>query len=240
MSQIIKIQHPYLVRIFDYEVSDENLIFIMPFCQNGDLIDEIKRNPKPNLNDIERILFPIIDALHYLHVELKMTHRDIKPRNILLNSERFPMLVDIDSGKISQFSTKMQTVIGTLTYMAPEVRDAHLKGRGFSKINYFKADMFSVGITMLHYIDSAKFKSLPFFENQISQLNLEPQLLLLFIEDIQKERKLPMSIYLLLKEILKWDASERNDAIQIWEKFGDVIYEIIIIIRKSRKKSRSQ
>lgn len=42
----------------------------------------------------------LVDALDYLHNNVKIVHRDIKPSNILLDESGAPMLVDFGKSQI--------------------------------------------------------------------------------------------------------------------------------------------
>ena len=73
-------------------------------------------------------------ALTYLH-KIGITHRDIKPDNILVVNQD-PLIVklsDFGLSKIVSEGTLLQTFCGTLLYCAPEVYpDYHRYGRGYS------------------------------------------------------------------------------------------------------------
>jgi serine/threonine protein kinase len=50
---------------------------------------------------ISRIMFQIISGIHYLHSVRQQMHRDIKPDNILINSE-------LGEAKLSDFGISKQ------------------------------------------------------------------------------------------------------------------------------------
>jgi len=124
--QIMKsISHPNVVQYVDYQDKDQYLYIIMEFVPGGNLQRYL--NNYGNLTEplAKRMSAQVFNALSYLH-EKKITHRNIKPGNILL--------ADLDSAsftvKLSDFSlsevmrsdgTLLTGFCGTLLYCAPEV-----------------------------------------------------------------------------------------------------------------------
>lgn len=59
--------------------------------------------------------------MKYLHKDLKIIHRDIKPGNILINSQGDVKISDLGiCGKIENTKDQINTWVGTLSYMSPE------------------------------------------------------------------------------------------------------------------------
>ena len=88
------------------------------------------------------ITIQILQGLQYLHKEKKVIHRDIKPHNILLNTNGAVKIADFGvSGVIQNTIDCMTSWIGTATYMSPE----RLLGE-----NYFAdIDIWSLGMVLL-------------------------------------------------------------------------------------------
>ena len=62
----------------------------------------------------------MLNALHYLHTELQVIHRDVKPSNILLNRNGAVKICDFGiSGKLVNSVAKSQ--VGAQLYMAVSV-----------------------------------------------------------------------------------------------------------------------
>lgn len=95
----------------------------MEFVPYGDLTPYT--NSKSTLAEYlcQIIAHQICDALRYLH-QSKVTHRDIKPDNILIKSQD-PLVVKLSDFGLSKVVTNedefLKTFCGTLLYCAPEI-----------------------------------------------------------------------------------------------------------------------
>ena len=89
----------------------------------------------------------LLDCLTFLH-ERCVTHRDIKPDNVLVELvSRFKVVLsDFGLSKVVTDTTLLQTFCGTLKYLAPEVFP-------FSKVDYGPpADIWSLGVMALEWL----------------------------------------------------------------------------------------
>ncbi|KAK0633410.1 hypothetical protein B0T14DRAFT_67731 [Immersiella caudata] len=126
MNIMSRIKHPNIVEYVEHLDWDERiLIIIMEFIPGGDLgrmINEL--GPLPEF-DAQIIGKQLLDALGYLH-KMNITHRDVKPDNILVASQE-PLIVKLTdfglSKAIDNEETFLRTFCGTLLYCAPEVYD---------------------------------------------------------------------------------------------------------------------
>ncbi|EMC93435.1 hypothetical protein BAUCODRAFT_125292 [Baudoinia panamericana UAMH 10762] len=136
--QIMKsISHPNIVRYVDYQDHANHLYIIMEFVPCGDLQRYLNlKGPLPEHAGLQ-MAHQVFDSLDYLHAK-KITHRDIKPDNILLaNLELSNFSVKLSdfglSKMVSDNETFLKTFCGTLLYCAPEVfpmYDERATGRG--------------------------------------------------------------------------------------------------------------
>ena len=82
-----------------------------------------------------------------------ITHRDIKPPNMLVTSNGRIKLADFGSSKQIDGETA-QTILGTLNYLSPEVNQIYrnmMRGaQNRESYDPFKSDMYSLGVTTLH------------------------------------------------------------------------------------------
>ena len=122
---IARLKHPHIVRIMEYDVADNIPFLIMEYAPNGTLR---QRHPKGSVLSPATIVpyvKQVAAALQYAH-DQKLIHRDVKPENMLLGYRDTVLLSDFGLAIIVQSSRdRLQTVAGTVTYMAPE----QLQGR---------------------------------------------------------------------------------------------------------------
>jgi serine/threonine protein kinase len=94
----------------------------MEYVPGGELSTYLQTTGKLPEDMVRPVARQILHALHYLH-KRKITHRDIKPDNILIASLD-PLKVklsDFGLSKVVQEETFLKTFCGTLLYCAPEV-----------------------------------------------------------------------------------------------------------------------
>ena len=122
--RIIKsLKHPHIVKYCDYQDERDNLYIIMEYVAHGDMSAYMAQGPVPE--DLTRsISRQLCQALKYIHDE-GVTHRDIKPDNILI-AVQDPMVVKLTDFGLSKLAdgpggAPMKTFCGTLLYCAPEV-----------------------------------------------------------------------------------------------------------------------
>ena len=122
-----KMKHPNILSIKEVYEDSKTISLVMEYCAHGDLFDYITKNPQEKLDDINTIdiLVQILNAINYLHNEVKVSHRDIKPENFLITmtEKNRPLIKLIDFGMAQYIKKgqKMRGKIGTTMYMAPEI-----------------------------------------------------------------------------------------------------------------------
>lgn len=121
------IRHSHIVDYIDYHETPTHLYIIMEYIRYGDLGHWMTSTPGmirtlPE-SSARTMTMQVLDALSYLH-QKNVTHRDIKPDNILIYSEE-PFNVKLTDFGLSKMvkdtTTFLKTFCGTLLYCAPEV-----------------------------------------------------------------------------------------------------------------------
>ncbi|WP_298446523.1 serine/threonine-protein kinase [Gordonia sp. (in: high G+C Gram-positive bacteria)] len=115
-----KLHDPHVIPIHDYGEIDGQLYLDMRIVRGDDLRALVRQGPVPAERAVD-IVSQIAGALDSAH-DAGLTHRDVKPENILLDKGGFAYLVDFglvqSAGQTSLTATG--AAIGSFNYMAPE------------------------------------------------------------------------------------------------------------------------
>ncbi|KAG9242315.1 hypothetical protein BJ878DRAFT_178598 [Calycina marina] len=118
------IKHPNIVQYIEHIDWEDRIFIVMEYVGGGDLAALIKDHGPLEEEKAKIVAAQLLDALKYLHKK-NITHRDIKPDNIMISSlDPFQIkLADFGLSKmvLNEDHTFMQTFCGTLLYCAPEV-----------------------------------------------------------------------------------------------------------------------
>ncbi|KAI1001867.1 Serine/threonine-protein kinase [Podosphaera aphanis] len=113
-------RHPFVVKLFYAFQDEEKLYLILEYAQGGELFTHLMQAHMFSEPVAAFYMAEMVLALDYLHCELGVIYRDLKPENCLLDSEGHLLLTDFGLSKISA-DDKCNSILGTVEYMAPEV-----------------------------------------------------------------------------------------------------------------------
>jgi len=113
------LDHPNVCRVHGLEEHEGRAFIVMAFVEGESLARRIRSGLK--LGEALDIAIQVGEALKAAH-ERGILHRDVKPANILVGAEGTAKLTDFGIAFVRDRSrlTLPGTVMGTLTYMAPE------------------------------------------------------------------------------------------------------------------------
>lgn len=115
-----RLVHPRIVQIYDYIEDNEAAYIVMELVNGKTLAQHLNKQEKFGLHEIGQIVSQILDGIGYAHAH-GVVHRDMKPANILVNSDGRIKIMDFGVAHVdSSTMTRVGDVIGTPSYMSPE------------------------------------------------------------------------------------------------------------------------
>mmetsp|Transcript_5320 Transcript_5320/g.5276 ORF Transcript_5320/g.5276 Transcript_5320/m.5276 type:complete len:510 (+) Transcript_5320:194-1723(+) len=151
-------RHPFIVGL-KYAFQTQNKLFlILDYCPGGDLGSHIAREKRFSETRARIYLCEILVALEELH-KRDIIFRDLKPDNVVLDSEGHAMLTDFGlskEGVLDNFSAK--SFCGSVAYLAPEM----LKRQGHGKA----VDWYLLGVLLYEMLVGIP----PYFSHNKDQL----------------------------------------------------------------------
>ncbi|XP_022769716.1 G-type lectin S-receptor-like serine/threonine-protein kinase SD2-2 [Durio zibethinus] len=143
------IQHVNLVRLRGFCSENSHRLLVYDYMPNGPLSAYLRRDCPHLCWDVRvRVAVGTARGIAYLHEECRdcIIHCDIKPENILLDSDYMAKVSDFGLAKLvgRDFSRVLATMRGTWGYVAPE----WISGLAITP----KADVYSYGMTLLELI----------------------------------------------------------------------------------------
>jgi serine/threonine protein kinase len=116
-----EVSHRHVVPVLDQGEHEGVPYLAQKFVGNGTLEDAIKKTGTVDVATAVRVCGQIAEGLDALHAK-GLFHRDVKPANILLDTDGTAYITDFGLAKDSQGSllTRPGQALGSLDYMAPE------------------------------------------------------------------------------------------------------------------------
>lgn len=115
-----RLNHRGIVSVYQFG-EDAGLAYIaMEYVPGYSLRQYIARAPRFGRDDVLCLMVQLLDALHYAHMH-GVIHRDIKPANLLVSDDGRLKITDFGIARIESTQlTRVNTVVGSPGYMAPE------------------------------------------------------------------------------------------------------------------------
>ncbi|OHT02131.1 CAMK family protein kinase [Tritrichomonas foetus] len=209
LHTIMSLNHPNIIRIFNYFIESSNLYLVFEYCPGGSIQDIIDNSSLTlSKKKLIRYFRQIVEAIHFCQSK-NIAHHDIKPGNILLDTYDRPKLADFGlSFKYETQEAFSMNFDGSLQFMAPEL---------ISRVAYdpFKADIWSLGITFYMMIS----KTSPWNYTTSNPTNKEELQKAIVEGNIMYPPTMKKKFVELLKKMLVVDISQRATMNDLLESF---------------------
>ena len=136
-----RMSHHNIVNLLDVGREGEFRYLVLEYISGNTLKDIIKEKGALNPNTAIQITIRILSALQHAH-DNGIIHRDIKPQNVLVNTNGHIKVADFGIARITNTKTisKKDMVIGSVHYSSPE------QARG--SVVQATSDIYSTGIVL--------------------------------------------------------------------------------------------
>ena len=147
--EILKtVHHPNIVKFYTSFEKEKMTYIVIEYVAGKTLDQVIQESAKKKEHIPEKIVWKImielLSGLTYLHEEVKIIHRDIKPDNILVTDNNHVKITDfgisaINRDDINDTVRFHNSAMGPILFMAPEI--------GKEETYSFKVDVWMLGLT---------------------------------------------------------------------------------------------
>jgi serine/threonine protein kinase/tetratricopeptide (TPR) repeat protein len=136
-----QVTHKNVIRIFDLGEADGIKFISMDYIEGQNLRSLLKEKGKFTPRETTAIIIQVCQALDAAHTE-GVVHRDLKPQNIMIDSQGNARVMDFGIAHSTEFSGMTQTgaLLGTPAYMSPE------QAKGLKADE--RSDLFALGIIL--------------------------------------------------------------------------------------------
>ena len=152
-----RLHHPNVLNLLGHYENTNYMHLALELCSGGEVFEKIAEGMTEC--DAANITYQTLLAIRHCH-DNNIVHRDLKPQNLLL---KFPVhnldnaqlkVVDFGASLVYTDVTKrrggIHEIMGTISYMAPEVFMARTKGYDYH------CDLWSVGVILYQMITGEK------------------------------------------------------------------------------------
>ncbi len=139
-----KLNHPHIVQIYDAVVEDQCSYIVMEYVEGGTLEKFCRPDTLLDIREVAEIIFKCVRALAFAQ-RLGLTHRDIKPGNILHNEGTEIKIADFGAAINRVSDRTMITNVGSPAYMAPELVTGSAEASHLT-------DIYALGVVMYYML----------------------------------------------------------------------------------------
>src|SRR3954454_19747056 len=195
---VAQLSHPNIVTVIDRGESDAQQYIVFEYVDGESLKQLVDRaGPLPARRVVE-LGVQMADALAFAH-QHGLVHRDVKPQNVLINSEGEARVTDFGIARsldVEHGVTQTGTVLGTSNYLSPE----QARGQTVTPAT----DVYSLGVVLYELLTGeVPFPGETFVAVAMKHINEEPPSVL------EKRPDTPARLVYIVERALAKDPADR-------------------------------
>ncbi len=197
-----EVNHPNVVRAYDYFKEGDLIAYTMEYVAGGDLADRLNEEELISIADSISMLKQMASGLFAIH-KVGIIHRDLKPENILLSNDASIKITDFGIARSAKGPrlTDHGGIVGTFAYVSPEyLEHGTLDNR---------SDIYSIGVLAYEMVvGSAPHDGNNVIESMHAKLSTDPK------EPVHLRNGCPKSLSNVIMKALARDPKERFQTAQ--------------------------
>lgn len=232
----VELSHPNIVPVYELGVEQGVYYIAMELCEGLTLSEVLAETGPLGPAEGAYVGAEICRALDYAHRRANIVHRDVTPRNVLIDDEGEVRLIDFGiAAPVSRADDASRTeVFGSPGHMPPE----QLHGADLTPAT----DVFAVGVLLIEaWTGYPPFRRATAQESERALFSAPPP--------IDRQEPLLTPLVALIASSIALDARERPSAAELLarplreflksEDSGDIARRLGARVRRSRRRSRS-
>ena len=152
---LASLEHPNIARLLDGGTTENGVPYLVMEYVDGLPIDTYCDQHRLSISERIDLFLKVCQAVQHAHQKL-LVHRDIKPRNILVDREGVPKLLDFGIAKILEPQAVPDSSDTTRTWMRPLTPDfaspEQLRGRQITTAT----DVYSLGVVLYQLLTGSR------------------------------------------------------------------------------------
>ena len=142
---VASLNHPHVVTVIDFGEDDDHPYIVFEYVEGENLKERVRRAGRLPVPEAVAYAIEIGRALECAHLN-KLVHRDVKPQNVLIDSEGRAKVTDFGIARSLEAEglTATGRVLGTTDYVAPE--------QALGEDTTAQSDVYSLGICLFEML----------------------------------------------------------------------------------------
>ncbi|CAK63370.1 unnamed protein product (macronuclear) [Paramecium tetraurelia] len=135
-----QLQSPNIVAVLEVMKTNNNYYIVQEYCDGGNFYELLKKRKLLSEKDTIKLLIDILNGFTQL-IKNGVTHRNLKPENILIDKQTYKLANFGFAKFVSNYNkSMMDSIVGTPLYMSPQLLDRQMYNS--------KTDVWSLGIIL--------------------------------------------------------------------------------------------